>query len=168
MKNMQSVFINLSISMIFLSLACEGQKAGPDEAEIRALRQQFNTAIAQHDSTRIERFCTADYTAISSRNVEIKGIENERQALANEFKTKKEVVYVRTPGQIKVFPTWNMASETGHYTGQWQESDGLVQMSGTYYAKWHKIQGSWRIRVEVFTPLTCTGSKFCDQAPVLE
>lgn len=168
MKNRYAVFIILSISIILLSQACQEYKPGRDEAEIRAVRQQFNIAIAQHDSTRIERFCTADYTAISSRNVEIKGIEGERQALANEFRTKKEVVYARTPEEIKVFPAWKMASETGHYSGQWQESDGPVQVSGRYYAKWHNIQGGWRIRVEVFTPLTCTGSKFCDQAPVLQ
>lgn len=138
-----------------------------NEFSIRATRQEFNNAIALHDTTHVAAFFTEDYTIVTALNFEIKGIEGARTALATEFRTKKEVVYVRTPTDIQIFEAWNMASETGQWTGQWQEADGLVKLSGTYYAKWHKVNGSWKIRAEVFTPLTCFGSTFC-KAPVLK
>jgi ketosteroid isomerase-like protein len=168
MKNVKIFFILTLIGYLYLFQACSSEKSNPEEALIRTARQQFNNAIAQHDSTNIASFCTEDYTAVSSRNFEIKGIEGEVKALATEFRTRKEVLYVRTPTQVDVFNAWNMASEMGNWTGQWQEADGLVKLSGTYYAKWHKVKGTWKIRAEVFTPLTCGGSKFCDQAPVIQ
>lgn len=138
-----------------------------NEFSIRATRQEFNNAIALHDTTHIAAFFTEDYTIVTALNFEIKGIEGARTALDTEFRTKKEVIYVRTPTDIQIFEAWNMASETGQWTGQWEEADGLVKLSGTYYAKWHKVNGSWKIRAEVFTPLTCSGSTFC-KAPVLQ
>lgn len=138
-----------------------------NEFSIRATRQEFNNAIALHDTTHIAAFFTEDYTIVTALNFEIKGIEGACTALSTEFSTKKEVVYIRTPTDIQIFEAWNMASETGQWTGQWQEADGLVKLSGTYYAKWHKINGFWKIRAEVFTPLTCSGSSFC-KAPVLQ
>lgn len=139
-----------------------------NDMSIRATRQEFNNAIAAHNATNLAAFCTEDYNSVTSSNFEIKGIENLIKALEGEFRTKKEVVYVRTPTDIQVFEAWNMASEIGQWTGQWQESDGLVQLSGTYYAKWHKVNGLWKIRAEVFTPLTCSGGQFCQQVPVLQ
>jgi hypothetical protein len=84
-----------------------------------------------------------------------------------EFKTRKDVLYVRTPMMIEVYAPWNVASEFGRWTGQWQEPDGIVKLSGTYYAKWHKIDGVWKIRAEIFTPLSCSESSFCKQNPKL-
>jgi hypothetical protein len=91
-----------------------------------------------------------------------------RQSFAQEFKLKPDVVYIRTPVTIQVYENWDMASEIGTWTGQWKEPDGLVKLTGTYYAKWHKLNSVWKIRAEIFTPLTCDGSKLCDQKPELE
>ncbi len=162
---MKRLFSSLGICTM-LAFSCNQSKINADELTIRNIRQQFNDAIATHDSTRIDRFCTADYTAISSRNSEIHGIDGEAAALAIEYRTKKEVIYIRTPREIKVFDSWHMASEYGSYTGQWHDMDGLIKVAGTYYAKWHNINSAWRIRVEVFTPLSCTGGKWCEVAPL--
>jgi ketosteroid isomerase-like protein len=136
--------------------------------QIRTSRQEFNEAIARHDTTVLASFFTDDYTLITARNAEAKGKEGGQRALANAFRTQKNVVYVRTPTQIDVFESWHMASETGKWTGTWQEPDGVVKMSGTYSAKWHQINGQWKIRAEVFTPLRCSGSKYCEKGPVVE
>jgi ketosteroid isomerase-like protein len=152
---------------ILFEMCTQKKEDSTDQKLISNLRRAFNDAIARHDSTIIASFCTEDYTAISSRNFEIKGKEGEHKALATEFRTRKNVIYIRTPDKIEVNEKWSMAAESGHWTGQWEEPDGLVKLSGTYYAKWHKLKGAWKIRAEVFTPLTCEGSKFCDQAPTL-
>lgn len=138
------------------------------DKQIRIIRQQFNDAIARHDTTKPASFFTDDYTLISARNTEAKGKEGGRRALANAFRTQQNVVYVRTPTQIDVFAPWQMASETGRWTGTWQEPDGTVMLSGTYLAKWHLINGQWLIRAEVFTPLTCSGSSYCEKGSGLK
>ncbi|MBY0434965.1 MAG: nuclear transport factor 2 family protein [Cyclobacteriaceae bacterium] len=135
--------------------------------QIREARNLSNLAIANHDTVTIANYWTDDFHVVSSRNFEVAGREANRQIFVRDFKTKKDVVYVRTPTQVEIFLDWNMASETGTWTGQWQEPDGLVKLSGTYYAKWHKIDGTWKIRAEIFTPLACAGSAFCNQQPKL-
>ncbi|MDZ7647055.1 MAG: nuclear transport factor 2 family protein [Cytophagales bacterium] len=130
--------------------------------------KQSNQAIANHDSLAVADFLTEDFHIVSSRNSESSGRDSMRQSFSQEFKVKPDVIYIRTPVTIQVYENWDMASEIGTWTGQWQEPDGLVKLTGSYYAKWHKVNGTWKIRAELFTPLTCEGSKFCDQKPMIE
>ena len=141
------------------------QPRNDDEKMILQARSISNQAIADHDTVALAKIWCDDYHVISSRNFEVAGREKNRHHFAMEFSTKKEVVYVRTPRKIEVNTFWNMAAEQGDWNGQWQEPDGLVKLSGTYYAKWHKENGEWKIRAEIFTPLTCSGSVFCKQQP---
>lgn len=143
------------------------EKVVSPEKQIRQARQHSNQAIARHDSIALASHWTDDFHLITSRNTEVSGREANRRSFANEFKTKPDVIYVRTPLRIGVFSDWGMASESGTWTGQWKEPDGMVNVSGTYYAKWHNIEGIWKIRAEVFTPLSCTGSAFCLRKPLL-
>jgi len=136
-----------------------------DEASIRQARQESNRGIATKDTIAIARYWAEDYHLVSSRNSEVAGLAKNRHLFATELYSKKEVLYVRTTQQVSLFPTWNMAAENGTWTGQWREPDGLVQLKGTYYAKWHKVDGTWKIRAEIFVPLSCTGSAFCDKKP---
>lgn len=137
-----------------------------DEKLIRATRQRSNNAIARHDTTALAEIWTTDYHIISSRNFEISGMENNRHNFATEFVNKKQLLYLRTTTKVEVYADWNMASENGTWTGQWLEPDGLVKFTGTYFAKWHKINDHWKIRAEIFVPLSCTGSSFCEKVPL--
>ena len=164
MKNFLILFLSMSTTTLF---AQQGTTPSQEEQQIRDVRRLSNLAIAQHNSLAIANYWTNDFHLISSRNSEVAGREQNRKLFAVEFKTRKDVLYVRTPVKIEINATWNMASETGTWTGQWQESDGVVKLSGTYYAKWHKLEGEWKIRGEIFTPLSCSGSSFCKQNPNL-
>ena len=139
-----------------------------EEKIIRSLRQRSNEAIQFQDTTGITTVWGNDFEMLTSRNQQIKGIENNRRAFAKEFMTKPAVKYIRTPTEIKTFSQWRMASEYGNWQGSWTEPDGLVMIKGTYYAKWHFTGHEWKLRMEVFTAEACTGSKFCDQVPILE
>jgi len=112
-------------------------------------------------------FWTEDIHIISSRNAEVSGKEKLRHLFATEFAAKKNLMYVRTPDDIRVFREWGMASEEGHWTGYWDEPDGKVEIRGRYFAKWHLMQEGWKIRAEVFVPLSCRGSRFCQSTPPL-
>jgi len=163
--------ITLKKVSFILFVACSMQctpsnnNAGKDEKLIREARQRSNVAIAKQDTTALAEVWTSDYHIISSRNFEISGMENNRHNFALEFASKKELLYVRTTNKVDVFANWKMASEQGTWTGQWEEPDGLVKLTGTYVAKWHKINDQWKIRAEIFIPLSCSGSSFCNKIP---
>lgn len=74
------------------------------------------------------------------------------RAFHNEFQTRENVLYVRTTTSVELFPTWNMAAEYGTWVGTWTANGEPVRISGSYYAKWHKMNGVWKIRAEIYTP----------------
>lgn len=163
-----SRFIVTTYAFLFSLFIAPAQAQSSNNQQILKLRKEYNEAIAKHDSTAITKFLTSDFHVISSRNAEVRSSDANQKFLAQEFKVKKDVLYVRTPKTVEIFEDWNMASETGTWIGQWQEPDGQVKLSGTYYAKWHKVEGGWKIRAEIFTPLHCSGSKFCNTKPKIE
>ena len=165
MKHCVSASPRLLLNTLILLVMTGSLRAQSDEQLIRAARTRSNTAIAAHDTTGMIAEWTSDYHIVSSRNSEVAGASKNAAWFAQEFGMKKDVVYVRTPGRIEVNASWNMASETGTWEGTWRAADGKVNIGGTYYAKWHKVNGRWKIRAEIFTPLHCEGSSFCDTRP---
>jgi ketosteroid isomerase-like protein len=138
-----------------------------DEKSIRLERNRSNDAIARKDTATMASIWTEDYHIISSRNAESSGRDANRERFAKEFTTRPDVIYIRTPDTIEVFQPWNMAAETGTWVGRWTDEKGsAIEISGTYYAKWHKLNGKWMIRAEIFTPLKCKGGDVCDQSPI--
>lgn len=110
---------------------------------------------------------TEDYNVVTSRNSVSSTRKVMLDRLAADMAAKPNLIYQRTPDKIQVFEAWQMASETGNWTGSWTESNGdKIQLSGTYYAKWHRVDNRWLIRAEIFTPLTCTGGAYCDSSPL--
>lgn len=163
---MRSALISYLLLFSLFTNCTESTKVVEEDKKlIREARQKSNDAIAQKDTTTLAEGWTDDYHIISSRNFEISGSENNRHNFSREFTIKKELLYVRTPTKIEVYADWNMASEQGTWSGQWLEPDGLVKLSRTYLAKWHKIHDHWKIRAEIFVPLSCSGSSFCNKEP---
>ncbi len=160
---MRKMISYLLILSFFIGCIQSKTHDGEDENLIREARLRSNNAIARQDTTSLAEIWTSDYHIISSRNFEISGMENNRHSFAREFASKKEILYVRTTNKVEVFAKWKMASEQGTWTGQWLEPDGLVKFKGTYLAKWHKVNDQWKIRAEIFVPLSCTGSYFCEK-----
>lgn len=166
MKRFQRFVLTLSMLTVLGNLHVYAQPPS-DEALIRKARAESNAAIARKDTHALAASWTKDYHLISSRNAEVSGREANLSNFGTEFRTKKDVLYVRTPTLVQVNPDWDMASENGAWVGQWQEPDGMVRIEGIYFAKWHKTPEGWKIRAEIFVPHRCTGSKFCLQKPAL-
>lgn len=155
--------------MVFAALMVScGADKDVEEISIRSQRQKSNDGILAKDTAAMSAIWTNDYHIISSRNSETSGRKTNAERFAAEFAAKPDVVYVRTPGEIKVFAKWNMASEFGTWVGHWTEDGKQVELKGTYLAKWHKLQGEWKIRAEIFVPLSCTGGKICEEGVKLE
>jgi ketosteroid isomerase-like protein len=155
----------LVISFCLVVAGIPSLSAQSDETLIREARKRSNAAIAAHDTTALKAEWTADYHIVSSRNSEAGGASANAYWFQKEFTAKPGLVYVRTTGHIDINTKWNMAGETGRWEGHWKEADGEVTIGGTYYAKWHKLNGAWKIRAEIFTPLYCSGAGVCDQKP---
>jgi len=146
--------------------ACRQDHRGAEVELIREVRAMSNKAIAEHDTAAIVRSWTTDYHLVTSRNAEAHGRKENAERIQKEFESKQDVVYTRTPERVSVFTEWNMASEHGTWVGRWKEGEEAIEISGTYFAKWHKVDGQWMIRAEVFVPLKCSGGAFCATSPI--
>lgn len=136
-----------------------------DEKMIVDRRMEFNSAIAEHDTSKMGEYCAEDIMVITSRNSRFVGKDQYAAGLEQEFKSKDDVVYMRTPESIKIFPTWEMAAESGLWIGKWKNGNETIGVEGTYYAKWRKENGQWLITAEIFTPLKCIGGSYCMDIP---
>ena len=142
-----------------------GQPPPDDAAAIRAARAQSNAAIAAHDVPGIARHWLPDVHIVTSTGAQGTGREVNGERMGQQFARRPDTVYVRTPMTIDVFAAWQVASERGEWTGRWTEPDGVIDIRGTYLAKWRKVDGTWRIQTELFVPTSCRGSKYCAAHP---
>lgn len=161
-----SAQLSLILPAALILFACGGPTLTEDESAIRNVREQSNLAIAAHDTATMARTLTDDYHIVTSRNAA--NMKSEMLVrLGEDMTAKPDLVYRRTPDEIHVYPQWKMAGESGTWRGNWTEPNGdKIELTGTYYAKWHKLSDGWKIRAEIFTPLTCTGGKYCEQGPL--
>ncbi len=135
--------------------------ASRDESQIRENRNASNVAIAAHDTSAIATYWLNDVFVLTSRNVQNIGREKNAVAFSDEFKTRQDLIYIRTPDRVEVSSPGTMASETGDWIGRWKDGDEEVRITGTYDAKWIKTDGRWLIRAEIYTALTCEGKRYC-------
>jgi len=136
-----------------------------DEQQIRARRESSNAAIAKHDTAGIGAILADDVIVVTSNSVHRPGRAANEQSFAEQFRTRPDVVYRRTPTEVRVFTPWLMASESGTWSGSWTDRDGKIQLTGRYFAKWRKQNGQWLVESETYVPETCTGGAYCTRVP---
>ncbi len=147
-----------AMGMLLALVSCQPSGVPSEEVQaIRTARLEHNDAIARHDTVALGQYWTEDFHIISSRNAERSGRADNVTRFAAEFKAKPDIVYIRHTDKVDVFAEWKMASEQGHWEGRWTENGQPVEIHGTYFAKWHKVDGRWLIRGEIFVPLGCGG-----------
>ncbi|MFZ6001594.1 MAG: YybH family protein [Bacteroidota bacterium] len=159
MKVSTALFVS---ALVFLAMSFSFT-AQDDRRAITDARNLYNQAIAAKDTAAMGKYCAPDIVVISSRNSEFHGRKHYLLGFARDLEAGR--VYLRSPKRIDVFTEWRMAAEEGDWYGQWEDRDGPVNISGTYFAKWHKVDGKWLIRTEIFVPLKCKGGAFCASRP---
>ena len=90
------------------------------------------------------------------------GRDGELKLWAEDLAAPSRGIYVRTPDRITLSPVAPMALETGHYKGVDTKSANDWS-SGTYFAKWRRIGGTWLIESETYMTTAC-GGKYCPAA----
>ena len=165
-------FVKIVLLALFIPLGCgspsnkEVQEITDSEsaAAIKKARHFSNLAIRDRDSVGVASVMMDNFQIITSRDNETRRREANRQAFIEIFKT--DAVYTRTPDKIEVMEEWGMASEYGTWVGNLTVEEEAIEIKGTYYAKWHKIDGKWLLRTEVFTPIHCKGGNYCNNRPI--
>ena len=154
-----------SIAVLIAVCGTAAAQPSSDEQQIRAARARSNAAIAAHDPAAIAGVWLDDVHVVSSTGAQTAGRDANRQRMAQQFAAHPDTIYVRTPGTIDIYAPWTVASERGAWSGGWTESDGAMQIGGTYLAQWRKIRGEWLIQAELFVPTHCSGSAYCSRHP---
>src|SRR6187402_3072821 len=118
--------------LIVIGLDARSGQVSTDEASIRSARAKSNAAIGKQDVSGIAAHWMPDVHIVTSTSTQGTGREVNGQRMAEQFKRRPDTVYVRTPSVIDVMAPWTVASERGEWTGRWTESDGVVEIGGTY------------------------------------
>jgi uncharacterized protein (TIGR02246 family) len=141
------------------------ESASEEEGAIRDARARSNAAIARHDAKAIGETFMDDVTVVTSTGRSEKGKSENEAAFEEIFRARPDVVYLREPEEVALFSAWGVATERGRWKGSWTETDGRVEISGTYLAQWRKVQGRWLLQGELFVPVVCEGAAYCRQHP---
>jgi ketosteroid isomerase-like protein len=153
----RSILIASFAAAIATTAACSARTpaavaSAAEEAAVRAARAEQNRDIARRDLDSIARFWTEDVIVTSGLGRVLNGRSSYREA----FHIDSNTVYERTPDEVQVSDQWQLAFETGHWTGR-RRANSASTISGRYTARWVKRDGRWLIHAEVFVALTCTG-----------
>ena len=141
-----------------LCLAVASPMHGQSAADvIRSLRTQSNAAIARHDVKGTVDLLDVEYQITTGDGTLAQNRSAESEAWAKEFARAADLVYVRTPASIEVSSPGGRAAEIGTWTGSWSTPAGLRKVGGRYAAYWRLVDGTWRIRSELFVTLSCAG-----------
>lgn len=144
------------------------QSTAQSPANERAIRQQraaSNAAIARHDTAGIGAVMSDSVVVLTSGSVYRIGRAANMQSFAEQFRTRPDLIYVRTPDQVRLFEPWSMASESGRWSGSWTDADGRIRVGGVYFAKWRLKNGAWLIESETYVPDRCEGGAYCRTPP---
>lgn len=132
----------------------------PVEDIIRAAREKFNLAIAEHNVESIRSLLMWSYHIVTGRSEQSHGADEEAKRWARRFEEDNTVFYRRTPREITINEEWGLAEELGNWRGNYTVNEVLVHVSGVYAAKWQRTEnGEWLLQAEMFTTITCTGPK---------
>lgn len=159
----------MRIIAMFCALAlfapCALSQSISDENAIRQRRATSNASIARHDTGGIGATMAEDIIVVTSRSSQSVGRAANVTSFADQFRSRPDVIYVRTPAHVRVYEPWGMASEQGQWSGSWTDADGMIQIGGSYFAKWRRKNGSWLIESETYVPDRCTGGAYCRTPP---
>ena len=141
--------------------AADDTTGGPHARAIRMQREASNEAIAAHDTAGIGATMAEDILVVASTGDRRSGRTSYLGILADQFRARPDVRYVRTPEEVRVFEPWGTAAEEGRWVGTWTDADGPVRVEGSYFARWRLVDRVWRIEAETFVPGSCTGGAYC-------
>ncbi len=150
-------------TLAMLAAAVAPAPAASAEQQIRSQREAFNGALARGDLAAIATFLAENAQIVTGRaSLVFSGRAAQIGMWWEDLQAADRATYVRTPDHIELSPLSPMAMESGHWRGANVKSAPANWASGSYSAKWRKIDGQWLIESELYMTTACGGS-FCPQ-----
>ena len=129
-----------------------------ERTKIEEIRTASNEAVRKHDADGIvASFDQAYQITTGSGKLFHDNPEQEKALWSEIFNQFPDVTYVRTPSRIDVSSYLPRAAESGDWVGHWTTEDGRIEVGGSYFASWIKVDGTWKIQSETFVTLYCSG-----------
>lgn len=125
--------------------------------QIREARAAYNDAIARQDVPAIVSLFDEEYQITTSLGQLLQNREAEAGAWQALFESRQNLLYVRSPESIEVSKDYPLAAEIGTWVGTWTSNQGPVRTGGRYTAMWRQVDGTWKVRSELFVALYCDG-----------
>jgi hypothetical protein len=122
------------------------------ELAIRLRRAEFNRALAERRLDPIGPILAPGVVLVTGTDSGvISGRKAQLLAWKREFAAAGRITYSRLPQSIELSPVEPIALEHGRWHGA--DSSGAVSSSGSYAAKWRRIEADWVIEAEIFVTL---------------
>jgi ketosteroid isomerase-like protein len=147
--------------LVLLALANSAAAQKSPEAEIRALRERSNHAIATHNISEFSDSLDSDFVMVRGSGAFVASRQEYVALFEQDFANAKAVTYRRTPDKIEISTAAPLAAEHGRWVGI--NPDGTVGYGGTYLAMWRRTDHGWKIRSELFVVLSCGKGEACKQ-----
>lgn len=120
-----------------------------EEAAVRNRSAEFMNYINAGDTTSLmDRVYADDAISVVGDDV-ARGADKLRAGFEKNFKNNPDAVYSWNPTDVKVAASGDLAVEKGDF---YMDPDGAgrkPQVSGTYVTVWEKVDGEWRVTVDV-------------------
>ena len=165
----KALILTALVPLWCISLADQPAPVGPvqgtinsDEAAIRAARTDYNNALASRDTDVISRYWLPDSHSVWANGELTVGHDNIVARYAKTFKDGVFLSGLRTPQHIEVANGGSQdAAEVGTWKWKMHYSGHDLTWSGRYLAMWHKVDGQWGLRSDLYVVTRCTGGSGC-------
>ncbi len=147
--------------LLMLALIVSAAAQPKPDAEIRALRERSNQAIATRNLAQFADSLDADFVMVRGSGAFVGSKRDYVALFEQDFADARSVTYRRTPDKIEVSSAAPLAAEHGHWVGI--NPDGTAGYGGTYLAMWRHTGQGWKIRSELFVVLSCGAGEACKQ-----
>lgn len=124
-----------------------------DKHEILKVRSESNLAFKNHQIEKILSFLTEDIN-IAASNGKIISCKNVfKDDLTSLFSSNPDQYFVRSSEEVLLNTEKSIAWEKGAWVSLRPNTANWKNYGGSYSAYWVKINGTWKIKSELFVKL---------------
>ena len=139
-----------AFALMLMPTAGFGQDSAADEQQIRDLEQQWLEAVEERNLDAIVDLFAED-GRIMPPNAEVAmGLDSVRKAWGGILELP-ELDFSFAPTSVKVAESGDIAYVIGTYQLMFGSEDERVQDTGKYVDVWEKVDGDWKVMVEMYS-----------------
>ena len=149
MKLASKHFAATALALMLVPSAGFGQDTAADEQQIRDLEQQWLEAVEERNLDAIVDLFASEGRIMPPNGEPAIGPDSVRDAWAGILELP-ELDFSFAPTDITVADSGDLAYVIGTYQLMFGGEDERVQDSGKYVDVWEKVDGEWKVMVEMY------------------